>query len=387
MSLKSTLTLAIIASICWTQIPALALAASEKSWVKLQGEATDNLDANKYWLAEPMLQQAVVQAGAFGGNDLRLAKSLGELGRLYTIRGRFDRAEPYLEEELRIKESALGTGEGQCIPAIGSLIRFYLMHGTARKADPMTNEVLSFVEGKLDEQNAHPVTMKVRKGQALEGWAGTAAPVMRNPLIEWAITCDELGNIYRARHNYPLADRLFKAALDVKATVLGKDHLSLANSYDSLGLLCLDSGQKEQAESYLKDALRTTERILPPDSPEVYSRMDKLAKCYIKSGKHRQAEELYLRAQDLWKGQDTKNGDAARALFALGSLYVEEKKYASAAPVLAHALHLAEQFNGPLSIGLVPYLEKYAYTLYYLGRRSETDYLRSRANTISGEGS
>lgn len=357
-----------------------------KHWEELQDKGTVALDANLYYLAEPTLKSAVVAAGAFGPSDMRLAKSLGELGRLYTVRGRFDLAEPFLEEELHVKELALGKDEGQTIPAMGSLVRFYLLYGTHSKAEPMTEEILSFIEGKLEEhtaaKNGH---LRIKKGQALEGWAGTAALEARDPVIEWAITCDDLGNIYRKQEKFDIADRLYKAALDVKTTVLGKEHLSLANSYDNLGLCCLERGDQKNAEQYFKDALAQTQRILPPDSPQVYARLEKLAKCYIKGGKFDEAEQLYRSAlETFWKGDEAKSNDKARALFALGCLYCDQKKYSSAVPYLNAAVRLSEEVNGPLSIGLVPYLEKYAYTLYYLGRRPETDALRARANSIAG---
>ncbi len=127
-----------------------------------------------------------------------------------------------------------------------------------------------------------------------------------------------------------------------------------------------------------------TEKILPPESHEVYNRLDKLARCLIREGKYQKAEELYLRTQNFWKREPSPCGDEARALFALGCLYVQERRYAEAAPLLQRALQSAEKINGPDSIMLVPYLQKYAYTLYYLGRKPEMQQLQARAGTISG---
>ncbi|MBX9719810.1 MAG: hypothetical protein K2X81_00305, partial [Candidatus Obscuribacterales bacterium] len=79
-----------------------------------------------------------------------------------------------------------------------------------------------------------------------------------------------------------------------------------------------------------------------------------------------------------------KTGDESRAYFALGSLYVEEKNYAAAVPMLRQALHMVERFSGPYQIGLVPYLQKYAYALYHLGRIGESRQLNARADAISG---
>lgn len=356
-----------------------------KIWQQLLSNGTDYLDSNLYGIAEPFLIQAVSEARKFPEGDARLSKSLSELGRLYTIRGRYAEAEPVLEDELRVKEIRIGNDDGKIIPSIGSLVRFYLNHGTAQKAEPLTREILSFVEGTLQAASTQTQgKVKLEKGALLQGWAGAAAPVMHTPLIEWAITCDELANIYKTREEWETAERLYKAALDVKSTVLGKNHLSLANSYDSLGSLCLARNEDEDAVSYFKDALAITEKILPPENPQVYSRLDKLAKVLIKQNRHKEAEELYSLAQTLYKSEPSKNGNEARALYALGSVYCDEKDYVTAAPILEKALAAAELFHGPSSIMLVPYLQKYAYALYYVGDKPSVASLRARADSISG---
>jgi tetratricopeptide (TPR) repeat protein len=374
-------------SCCASFSAALALSEPEGgNWQQLQRAGTRALDSNEYWIAEPLLKKAVIQAGAFGFADMRLAKCFGELGRLYAVRGRFSEAEPYLEQEFSVTENALGKNTGQIIPPMGSLIRFYVLHGTASKAEPLTEDLLAFVEGKIRDPGEQPTgKMVMKKGQPLQAYAASAAaPVLRDPLIEWAITCDDLGTVYRSKGNYDVADRFFKAALDLKSSVLGKEHLSLANSYDSLGEICMSRGEIKDAESYYRDALRCTENVLQSDNPVVYGRLDKLARCIVKEGKIDEAEQLYKRAQNFWKAEPSKYGNEARDLFALGCLYDDQKNYSAAAPLLKQALELSEQYNGPSSINIVPYLQKYAYTLYYLSQRTESDQLKARASTIIG---
>ncbi len=380
------LLIALISAFSFNQLitPVLASSQPDNNWAELQRRGVTALDANQYWIAEPTLKRAMMQAELSNPKDIRLAKSLAELGRLYTIRGRFDEAESYLEEELSIRELVSGNDRYKCIPTMGSLIQFYITYGTHNKAEPLTEEMLSLVEGKLNEARAGNTKVRFQKGEPLQGWLGVAAPVMKDPIIEWAITCDAVGNCHRAAGNLDLANRLFNAALDIKTTVLGNNHLSLANSYDSLGGVCLEKDHLAEAESYFTDALNITEKTLSPESPQVYSRLDKLAKCLIKEGKYQEAEQLYLRALTFWKNEPLKHDNEARALFALGSLYSQEHKYEEAVPYFDQALQLAEEINGPNSIAIVPYLQKYAYTLYYLGRKGKIEDISARVATISG---
>lgn len=379
------LLIAVFISVCQPSWSAAAdRSAAQNSWAETLKSGSDAVDAGEYWKAEPLLKQAVIKAASFGENDLRLAKSLGELGRLNRIRCRFPEAEAYLEQELDIKRATLSKEGAELIPSMGSLVRFYLLHGAATKADPLTEEILAFVEGKLKSEGLVSHKPKVQKGMPIELYVATAAPNMSDPVIAWAITCDDLGGLYREHGNFQLSERLFKAALDLKTTVLGKDHLSLANSYSSLGDLCLDRAEYGTAETYYKEALAITEAILPPENPQVYARLDRLAKCLIKGGKTAQAEQLYLRAQKLWAAEPCKNSDEARSLYSLGNLYLDEKRFADAAPVLEKALRHAERYHGPWSAGLVPYLQRYSYCLYYVGQKAESERLQARAGTISG---
>ena len=256
-----------------------------KEWKKVQDKGQKALDLCEYGKAERTLVKAVELARKLGTDDVQIAKSSGELGRLLTIRGRFSEAEPYLEEELAIKDVALADSDGKIIQDMGDLVKFYLNYGTESKAVPLTDDILDFVEGKIREQrNQSSKAIKLTAGQPLTAWAGMAAPAQRDPLLEWSITCDALGDMYRIRKNYDIADRLFKAALDVKATVLGKKHLSLANSYDNLATICMEKNDFKEAESYYRDALRITEKILEPGDPQIYSRINlgiKIGKAHV----------------------------------------------------------------------------------------------------------
>src|SRR5262249_33918988 len=129
----------------WGAVAPAALAVSEngRPWQDLQKDGTEAFDQARYGDAERILNQAVIRGAAFGENDLRFAASLGLLGRLLSVRGRFSEAEPLLEEELHAKEQALGEGSIDLIPSMRSMIEFYLAHGTAKKADPLTWEVLA----------------------------------------------------------------------------------------------------------------------------------------------------------------------------------------------------------------------------------------------------
>lgn len=366
--------------------PAPAISETPKTWEKMMNIGVTALDSNEYWIAEPTLTKAVEKARTFKHGDQRLAKSLAELGRYYRVRGRFSVAEPYLEEEIQIREEATGEDIGKIVPAIGSLVKFYLLYGTRSKAGPKTEMLFAYIDGKIKEHSTAKAAakMKLQKGAPLVGWAGTAVVEACAPMIEWAITCDDLGNTYKSLGDLAQAERLFKAAFDIKAAVLGKHHLSLAASYDSLGSICMLKKEYSDAESYFKDSVDITERILGRDHHQTFARLDRLARCELEAGKLQDAKNLYLQALEFFKVEPSKSGDEARTLRALGNICVEQKNYSGAASYLWRALRLAEKFHGPSSVELVGYLRNLAYAEYYSGRSGQADNLRARAKALEG---
>lgn len=370
------------------ELPPPIQMTTSTDWRILHRDGTNALDAGQYYMAEPLLAQALYQAEKFGPKDLRLAKTLAELGRMYAIRGKIAEAEHFYERELDVKEKALGTDDSQVVAVAGKLIKFYLDRGTASKADHLTHIVLQFIEGRLHEEKAATRASQVRaKGDAgdpLESHVGVAVPHMKGDILEWAYTCDNIGTAYRTHEKYDLAERFYRAGLDLKETILPNGHLSLAISYDFLGMVYSERKKYDDAEFWFKDALMTTEKTLAKDSKEVYVRLDRYAKCMMNAGKNAQAADIYRRSLTFWEKSPCTSDQECRGLYSLGLLYIRDKKYAEAAPVLQKALHLAENYYGPDQITLVPYLQQYAYALYYLDRMPEVLQLRARADAISG---
>jgi len=313
--------------------PIYALSPADKNWADLEQRGTAALDSNEYGKAESLLKKALVQAKEFRPSDMRLAKSIAELGRLYTIRGQFSRAALYLETELKVKELLSGNKQYQCIPTMGSLIQFYFKYDMQNKAIPLTKKMLALIDNRLK-----------------------TPPLV--PMIEWATICDTVGDRFHTVHNLVFADRLFKTSLSIKTILLPHNHLSLAYSYERIGSLDMERNEPTKAEQYFANEVKITEKILPPESHEVYASTDKLAKCLISQKKYEAAEKLYLHAKNCCIEGHAKPEDTASMLFALGCLYTEEHKYKLALSCFQQALQLAKQCNGSNSIALSAYLEK-----------------------------
>lgn len=336
---------------------ASASSASERSWASLHKSAIDALDTNRYWMAEPLLNQSLAEAEKLGSDSLHLATSLGDLARFYIIRGKFREAEPLLERELQVRKAALGPADDKIITASGSLVRYYFNYGTRDKADPLAEEILASVQNKIS----------------------TAA----SPSMDWALTCDSIGYLYRASGKYDLAEKFFKTSLQIKTTIVGAKHLSLASTLENLGSLYLAMKNYSQAEYFYREAYQATANILRTTDADVFNRLDKLAQVLVLEGKFDEAEALYRKIVASWKTNPPKHNGAARAWYALGCINLERKQFSQAVPLLRMALGSEERMSGPCSIALYPYLDRYAYALSNMGRASEGQRMRARADAVA----
>ncbi len=152
------------------------------------------------------------------------------------------------------------------------------------------------------------------------------------------------------------AEQMFKRALAIREKTLETDHLDIAASLYSLGVLYLDQGHYThshkgagfyaKAKPFLRRALSIRENKLDPDHPDLASSLNGLANLYLAEGENAQAEPLYTRAlaiNEKMLGPD--HPSVAMLLNNLALAKRDQGKYAEAEPLLARSLMIYE--NGP----------------------------------------
>src|SRR5262249_6580049 len=147
----------------------------------------------------------------------------------------------------------------------------------------------------------------------------------------------------------------------------------------NLANLYIAEGKNDAAEQLLKKSLELTEKTLQPQRPEVYTRLDELAKTMITLGQTHEAESLYKRAITLMEKAGNSNGGAVgQASYALSLLYIKAGRNGEAELLLKRALRIAEAVNGPQHVALIPILDNYAEVLERVNRGGEAGRMRSR---------
>ena len=83
---------------------------------------------------------------------------MNELGILYRVSGRLDKAEPLLAEALAAQRRVMGDSHPFTLSSINSLAVLYLMQSRYEEAEPLFRESLSGKRRSLGE--SHPSTLK-----------------------------------------------------------------------------------------------------------------------------------------------------------------------------------------------------------------------------------
>ena len=85
-----------------------AQACTSWNWISYNNAGTEALEQGRYAEAEEQFLAALKEAENFGPEDLRLARSLNELARLYHAEDKYAEAEPLYQRSLAIWEKTLG---------------------------------------------------------------------------------------------------------------------------------------------------------------------------------------------------------------------------------------------------------------------------------------
>ena len=205
----------------------------------------------------------------------------------------------------------------------------------------------------------------------------------------WSILNDKLDNL-RAGNRLPEAIRVAETALEVAKRAFPKPGLSLATSFEKLGQLLDQKGDRAAARAHLLKAHAILEKVKPPDQRAIFrsarrlaflfdnlaqqeeaigfyekaiaagSQLDDLpysdlgtmlnniALIFRKSGRQKAAEPYYLRALQIYEKQlGSDHADVASVLNNLAVFYTNERRYTEAEKTHLRALAIREKLYPP----------------------------------------
>jgi tetratricopeptide (TPR) repeat protein len=205
----------------------------------------------------------------------------------------------------------------------------------------------------------------------------------------WNILNEKLDTL-RASNRLPEAIRVAETVLDLAKRTFDETQTPLALSFEKLGQLLDQSGDRVSAKPYLLKAHALLEKVEPPDQRAIYrsarglafscdnlgqseeairyyekaiaagtqledlpysdlgTMLNNVALIFRKSGRQKAAEPYYLHALQIYEKQlGPEHADVASVLNNLGVFYTNERRFSEAEKTHLRALTIREKVHPP----------------------------------------
>ena len=260
-----------------------------------------------YDKAQRLLEQALASARiVYGPEDLRLARTLNDIGALQVDMADYADGRRNLEEALEMRRRLLGE-HGDVAVTLVELGRVYQDQRLYERADPLLRESLDIRRTVLGERHPEtPVSMSaVASVLRLNGDVAGAETLLRQGLevnretrgpehANTGTTLHDLAVVVATRGDHAAAESLFRQALSIERAALGDRHPSVAASLNGLSRVLVASGRLDEAAVALQDALQTARLAFRSDHQLVAIYAANLAAVHL-AGQHADAAEPLLR--------------------------------------------------------------------------------------------
>jgi len=157
------------------------------------------------------------------------ASTLSNLGGLYTVNGRYELAEPLLDESLEVGRRGL-VAEVVIADSVVNLADLYRLEHNAGRAQPLLKKALHIYESANDPHQAAAL--------------------------------NELGLIAMEEGKFAVAKDHFSRALNIYEHLVGSTHMSVARVKGQMAQALLGERNYKQAKSMIEDALNTGRQVL-----------------------------------------------------------------------------------------------------------------------------
>lgn len=214
----------------------------------------------------------------------------------------------------------------------------------------------------------------------------TAQAVKRNEDERSAALCGALGIALHARGELAAAESLLRRALATRERLVGPDNIDIAANLYDLGCLLMNRGELAAAAPYLERALGIRERSLEPDHPDLVASISALAELLWLQGDldaARAGMERALAARERTLGPD--HPDVATSLSDLGVVLHTLGELQTARVLHERSLAIRERTLGTAHIGTAVSLNNLAWVLTAVGDLSAARTAHERVLAITHE--
>jgi serine/threonine protein kinase/tetratricopeptide (TPR) repeat protein len=230
------------------------------------------------------LAESAIQAT---GDDERLAKLLGNRAAIHYARADYPAAKVDYERALGLFQRILGP---------------------AHRNVGQTLHNLAMLTAETDAAGSLPVYEKAKA--VLEKALSPRHPEVALLLANRSLPLATLKRFDEARRDLDLA-------LDIRRSVLGKDHRDTTNTIVLMGQVEIEAGRYDVSIARLREALAAYETTLPADHPDRAQVLSAIGRAYVGAKKFREARAPLEQAIAVWEKNELETPGVAMARFAL----------------------------------------------------------------------
>jgi serine/threonine-protein kinase len=241
------------------------------------------------------------------------AKLLDTIGQLYQSIGLYDRAQPLVEEALKLRRQALGDESPDVATSLTHLGEVASLKGEFARSESLFREALAMRRKLLGAESKDVAESLNNLGQVLDdlGNFGEAEKLLRESLalrrklfgVEHASVAESLTGLGRLMGNmgkFNEAESLYRQALTIHRRLYGGDHPSVAVSLNNLAVILQEKGDFNGAKTLFREALAMRRKLLGEEHPDVALSFANLASVLQDLREYDEAEQLYRQALAMW---------------------------------------------------------------------------------------
>ena len=296
--------------------------------------------------SEKLLKEALEIRKRFNRNSMEEAKSLRNLGELYTFKGEYTQADSLLTMALNIYKINSSKEDNNFAWILGDLAWVYKSRGDYIKSEKYYKKSIDILKTNKEKDKEDLLTM------------------MNNLALE-----------LHEEGKYDEAESMFKETLRLQKKIYGdKPHPEVSTTTYNLAELLRDRGKYNEAEKMFKTSLAMDTKLSGPENPDVAYSLQGLASVYKIKGNFNEAQKLFLRVLNMRKKfLGDNHPDVAYAISNLGLLYYAEQKYDSSKKYYEKALLLHKKLNGPDHPSVAICLNKLGFINYKYGNLEKAE--------------
>src|SRR5215468_406505 len=298
-----------------------------------------------YDRAQPVLEEALkLRRQTLGKESLDVAASLNHLGEVARLKGDYVGSEPLFREALIMRRKLLGAESREVAESLNDLGDLLVYRGNFGEAENLLREALALRRKLLGAESAEVAdslhslgqlmwkTGKLHEGELLYQQALNLRRKMygaEHPLV--ATSLNNLAIILQEQSDLKGAETLFREALVMRRKLLGEDHPEVVVSLASLAAVLKDLNEYDEAERLYRQALTLNRKVFGEEHPLLATTMHNFAMLLRDKGDYEEAEALYQQSQAMRrKLLGDGHPDVGVSLYSLAVLLYLKGEYAEA---------------------------------------------------------